>query len=50
MSASPTWPGLADELANAEDVFLPERSHFIPMEAPELVVSHLRELAADARG
>ncbi len=50
MSASPTWPGLADELANAEDVFLPERSHFLPMEAPELVASHLRELAAAARG
>ena len=49
MSASPTWPGLAAALPDAEDVFLPERSHFIPMEAPELVASHLRELAAVAR-
>ena len=49
MSASPTWPGLAAALPNAEDVFLPEHSHFMPMEAPELVASHLRELAAAAR-
>ena len=50
MSASPTWPGLAGALANAEDVPLPQHSHFIPMEAPDLVAAHVRELAASVRG
>lgn len=36
-SKSPTWPGLAAEFPNGRDVFLPDHSHFIPMEDPELV-------------
>lgn len=36
-SKSPTWPGLAAAMPNARDVYLPHLSHFIPMEAPELV-------------
>ena len=46
MSFSPTWPGLVEELPTAEEVYLPDRGHFIPMEAPELVVQHIRELVA----
>ncbi len=45
MSASPTWPGLADAFADGEDVPLPQHSHFIPMEAPELVSAHIIELS-----
>ncbi len=46
MSSSPTWPGLVDALPTAEEVYLPNRSHFIPMETPELVITHIRELVA----
>lgn len=43
-SGSPTWPKLATAFANAEDIYLPQHSHFIPMEAPELVANHILEL------
>jgi pimeloyl-ACP methyl ester carboxylesterase len=36
-SASPTWPALAAEFPNGRDVPLPALTHFIPMQAPELV-------------
>ncbi|HEX7037156.1 MAG TPA: alpha/beta hydrolase [Pseudomonadales bacterium] len=36
-SKSPTWPRLAEEFPNGRDVYLPELTHFIPMQAPELV-------------
>ena len=36
-SASPTWPKLAQQLPNAQDIFLPELTHFIAMQVPELV-------------
>ncbi len=36
-SKSPTWPELADEFPNARDVYLPELTHFIPMQDPALV-------------
>jgi lipase len=36
-SKSPTWPGLADRFRHGRDVFLPDHSHFIPMEDPALV-------------
>jgi len=42
-AASPTWPGLADALPNAREVYLPRMSHFIPMEDPDLVASVIRE-------
>ena len=41
---SPTWPGLAAALPNGRDVYLPELTHFIPMERPDLVSAHIREL------
>ena len=42
-SGSPTWPGLIDALPNAREIYLPELSHFIPMEDPELVASVIRQ-------
>ena len=43
LAASPTWPGLADSLPNAREFYLPDRSHFIPMEDPVLVARIIRE-------
>lgn len=34
---SPTWPALAAQFANGTDIYLPELTHFIPMQDPELV-------------
>jgi pimeloyl-ACP methyl ester carboxylesterase len=45
MSGSPTYPGLAQHFRDAEDVYLPHLTHFIPMQDPGLVAEHLRELA-----
>jgi len=42
-SASPTWPGLAREFRHGEEVFLSDRTHFIPMESPELVAEYVLE-------
>jgi pimeloyl-ACP methyl ester carboxylesterase len=41
--ASPTWPELAGAFKDGEDVYLPEYSHFIPMENPELVASIIQQ-------
>jgi len=35
-SSSPTWPGLALAFGDGLDIHLPEASHFIPMESPDL--------------
>ncbi|MEM9620643.1 MAG: alpha/beta hydrolase [Pseudomonadota bacterium] len=43
-SASPTWPGLAGEFKHAKDIHLPECSHFIPMQVPDLVIAELEAL------
>ncbi|MBT5775201.1 MAG: alpha/beta hydrolase [Dehalococcoidia bacterium] len=52
LSGSPTAVDLVDWFPNAEDFYLPEHTHFIPMEAPALVAQHIEELvgrlAADA--
>ncbi|MBK87581.1 MAG: alpha/beta hydrolase [Gammaproteobacteria bacterium] len=40
-TASPTWPELADQFANAQDVYLPELTHFIPMQDPQLVAEFI---------
>ena len=42
-SASPTWPGLVDTLADARERLLPELTHFIPMEDPGLVARAILE-------
>ncbi|RLQ21623.1 alpha/beta fold hydrolase [Seongchinamella sediminis] len=46
-SDSPTWPAIAGMLPDCRDVYLPERSHFIPMEDPGLVAGYIAE-ALDA--
>lgn len=38
---SPTWPELATAMPNAADIYLPHLSHFIPMQEPELVATHI---------
>ena len=42
-SSSPTWPGLAGEFPNGREVFLADRSHFIPMESPDLVATYVND-------
>jgi pimeloyl-ACP methyl ester carboxylesterase len=41
-SASPTAPDIAARFANAKEVFLAENNHFIPMEAPHVMVREIR--------
>lgn len=40
-SLSPTWEKLADHFKNGKDIHLPQLSHFIPMQNPELVAAHI---------
>jgi pimeloyl-ACP methyl ester carboxylesterase len=42
LSASATDPNLASRIPNAKDVYLPECSHFIPMEHPKMVINALK--------
>ena len=42
---SPTSADLASAFVNAEDVFLPEFTHFIPMQDPKLVAQHIFEMS-----
>lgn len=44
-SKSPTWPALYQQFNRGEDRFLPELSHFIPMENPQLVAQEVRRLS-----
>lgn len=44
-SLSPTWPELASRFAKGRDLYLPEFSHFLPMENPELAASIIRGTA-----
>ena len=44
LSTSTCVPDLAAHFQQAEDVYLPQYTHFIPMEAPALVAAHAREL------
>jgi lipase len=45
-SASPTWPQLADQFPRGQDVHLPELTHFIAMQDPQLVADFIIEGAA----
>ena len=47
MSKSPTWPELVHQFANAREEYHPELTHFIPMQAPELVVQTIVKDAAE---
>ena len=42
-SASPTWSGLADIFPRGRDVYLPDMTHFIPMEDPGLAAAYIRD-------
>jgi lipase len=42
LNASPTWEKLAERFPRGRDVFLAERNHYVPMEAPELVAEEIR--------
>ena len=44
LAASPTAPDLASRFAHGRDIVLPEASHFIPMEQPELVAEEIEKL------
>jgi hypothetical protein len=44
---SPTDPELASKFPQGKDFLLSEISHFIPMEAPELVAEYIRGLLPD---
>lgn len=44
MSYSPTAPDLASRFANATDECLQEYSHYLPMEAPELVARYVQSI------
>lgn len=46
-SKSPTFPGLAEVFPRGEDIYRPDLSHFIPMQAPDWVAELL--LAKDAK-
>lgn len=48
LAASPTWPGLAGALPDAREIYLPQLTHFIPMEDPGLVARVIREAVAGA--
>lgn len=45
LSGSPTFPGLIDLLPQGREIYLPELSHFIPMEDPDLVAATIIEAA-----
>ena len=48
-SQSPTWEGLAAAFPSGHDVYLPDLTHFIPMQRPDLVATHIRALAQPRR-
>ena len=49
-SSSPTWRGLVHEFPNGREVYLPDHSHFIPMQDSALVARYVRDPEAAARG
>jgi len=46
-ATSPTWPELASAFPHAQDVPLPELTHFIPMQEPELVADFIQNRRRD---
>ena len=44
-SQSPTWPELAGAFEDGHDIHLPDLTHFIPMQRPDLVAKEVRRLA-----
>ncbi len=48
-TVSPTAPDLASRFQRGTDVYLSEHTHFIPMEAPQLVADHIQRLLRDLK-
>lgn len=48
-SKSPTWPDLARLIPQGTDVLLEHLTHFIPMQAPELVAAYVDAAVRDLR-
>ncbi len=46
--SSPTWPQLASIFANARDIQLSDLSHFIPMQAPQLCLQFIEDIAQES--
>lgn len=46
-SSSPTWPELVHQFPDAEEYHYPEHTHFLPMEIPDVVAGHIRELSVE---
>jgi pimeloyl-ACP methyl ester carboxylesterase len=44
LSRSTAAPDLAAHFPHGEDVIVPNSTHFIPMEQPETVAGHVRDL------
>ncbi len=38
---SPTWPGLVDVFSNAQELHIPELSHFMPMQDPKRIADYI---------
>jgi pimeloyl-ACP methyl ester carboxylesterase len=49
LAASPTAVDLASKFTAGRDVVLPDATHFIPMEEPEMVAEAIGKLAAEVR-
>ena len=47
LSTSPTWPGLAAALPCARERYLPDMSHFIPMQDPDMVAQYIMQAQAN---
>ena len=41
--SSPTWPGLVSEFHDAREIYLPDRSHLVPMEDPIRIASVIKD-------
>ncbi len=48
-SVSPTWPGLVNEFPNAREFYMPDCTHFIPMQMPDEVIRVIQEEVAEWR-
>jgi hypothetical protein len=42
-ASSPTWESLAAQFPRGRDVYLPELSHFMPMQDPELTARFIAD-------
>ncbi|MEM9106006.1 MAG: alpha/beta hydrolase [Pseudomonadota bacterium] len=42
-SYSPTWPGLVDCFSRAREIYRPDLSHFMPMQAPDEIASIIND-------